>query len=127
MVPVALSHPSGPLGDIDSLLHEIGKLGASQIGIVLKIETRKLHFLACQTGSREGYLHVPRASDAAVSSRTGCVMLNKGPHIREALRILTDVINELRNTTPKRPLVYEVEGCKPGDLRTRAWRADPLR
>ncbi|BFG75601.1 hypothetical protein PTKU46_36340 [Paraburkholderia terrae] len=32
--------PSGPLGDIDSLLHEIGKLGASQIGIVLKIETK---------------------------------------------------------------------------------------
>ncbi|MHB9834598.1 pyruvate kinase [Paraburkholderia terrae] len=46
------------------------------------------------------------ASDAAVSSRAGCVMLNKRHYIRETLRFLTDVINGLRNTTPKRPLVY---------------------
>jgi pyruvate kinase len=34
-------------------------------------------------------------SDAAMGSRAECVMLNKGPYIREALRFLTDVLGRM--------------------------------
>jgi pyruvate kinase len=34
-------------------------------------------------------------SDAAMGSRAECVMLNKGPYIREALRFLTDVLRRM--------------------------------
>jgi len=141
-----VQHPS----DIDALLREIAKLNASQLGIMLKIETKAaftrlpdLLLSAMQhrpiavmiargdLGVEVGFerlsevqeemlwlceaAHVPviwatqvleslakggmpsraEVSDAAMSSRAECVMLNKGPYIRETLRFLTSVLERI--------------------------------
>jgi pyruvate kinase len=141
-----VQHPK----DIDDLLREIGKLNASQLGIVLKIETKaafgRLPDLLLSAmrhppiavmiargdlGVEVGFerlsevqeeilwlceaAHVPviwatqvleslakggmpsraEVSDAAMSSRAECVMLNKGPYIRETLRFLTNVLERI--------------------------------
>jgi len=141
-----VQHPS----DIDALLREIAKLNASQLGIMLKIETKaafsRLPDLLLSAmrhppiavmiargdlGVEVGFerlsevqeemlwlceaAHVPviwatqvleslakggmpsraEVSDAAMSSRAECVMLNKGPYIRETLRFLTSVLERI--------------------------------
>jgi pyruvate kinase len=136
--------------DIDDLLSELAKLNASQLGILLKIETKaafiRLPDLLLRAmrhppvavmiargdlGVEVGFerlsevqeeilwlceaAHVPviwatqvleslakggmpsraEVSDAAMSSRAECVMLNKGPYIRETLRFLTGVLERI--------------------------------
>ena len=136
--------------DIDDLLREIGKLNASQLGIMLKIETKTaftqlpdlllsamrhppiaVMIARGDLGVEVGFerlsevqeeilwlceaAHVPviwatqvleslakggmpsraEVSDAAMSSRAECVMLNKGPYIRETLRFLTSVLERI--------------------------------
>jgi pyruvate kinase len=41
-------------------------------------------------------------TDAAMGSRAECVMLNKGPYIRETLRFLVDVLNRMREHQHKK-------------------------
>jgi pyruvate kinase len=41
-------------------------------------------------------------TDAAMASRAECVMLNKGPYIRETLRFLVDVLRRMRNHQHKK-------------------------
>ena len=146
---VAMSFVQHPK-DIDALLREIGKLNASQLGIMLKIETKtaftRLPDLLLSAmrhpqiavmiargdlGAEVGFerlsevqeeilwlceaAHVPviwatqvleslakggmpsraEVTDAAMGSRAECVMLNKGPYIRETLRFLTDVLERI--------------------------------
>jgi pyruvate kinase len=146
---VAMSFVQHPK-DIDALLHQIGKLNAPQLGIMLKIETKaaftRLPDLLLSAmrhppiavmiargdlGAEVGFerlsevqeeilwlceaAHVPviwatqvleslakggmpsraEVSDAAMSSRAECVMLNKGPYIRETIRFLTDVLERI--------------------------------
>ena len=146
---VAMSFVQHPK-DIDALLREMGKLNASQLGIILKIETKtafaRLPDLLLSAmrhkpiavmiargdlGVEVGFerlsevqeeilwlceaAHVPviwatqvleslakggmpsraEVSDAAMGSRAECVMLNKGPYIRETLRFLTDVLERI--------------------------------
>ena len=44
------------------------------------------------------------ATDAAMSQRAECVMLNKGPYAVEALRFLADVLHRMdRHTSKKSP------------------------
>jgi len=136
--------------DIDALLRELGRLDASHLGIVLKIETQnafnRLPVLLLSAmrhpriavmvargdlGVEVGFerlsevqeeilwlceaAHVPviwatqvleslakggmpsraEVTDAAMGSRAECVMLNKGPYIRETLRFLTDVLRRM--------------------------------
>jgi pyruvate kinase len=179
---VAMSFVQHPK-DIDALLHELGKLNASQLGIILKIETKaafiRLPDLLLSAmrhppvavmiargdlGAEVGFerltevqeeilwlceaAHVPviwatqvleslakggmpsraEVSDAAMGSRAECVMLNKGPYIRETLRFLTHVLerilrmcwNGLKSTTTKRPPACASCGWQGGTLRVRS-------
>jgi pyruvate kinase len=141
-----VQHPK----DIDDLLREVRKLNVSQLGIILKIETKTafnqlpdlllsamrqppiaVMIARGDLGVEVGFerlsevqeemlwlceaAHVPviwatqvleslakggmpsraEVSDAAMSSRAECVMLNKGPYIRETLRFLTSVLERI--------------------------------
>jgi pyruvate kinase len=146
---VAISFVQHPR-DIDDLLRELGKRDASQLGVVLKIETKAAfsrlpdlllsgmrHPLLAvmiargDLGVEVGFerlsevqeeilwlceaAHVPviwatqvleslakggmpsraEVSDAAMSSRAECVMLNKGAYIVETLGFLRDVLERI--------------------------------
>jgi pyruvate kinase len=153
---VAMSFVQQP-EDIDALLRELGKLDASRLGVVLKIETQaafdRLPVLLLSAmrhprlavmvargdlGVEVGFerlsevqeeilwlceaAHVPviwatqvleslakggmpsraEVTDAAMGSRAECVMLNKGPYIRETLRFLTDVLKRMEEHQHKK-------------------------
>jgi pyruvate kinase len=147
--------------DIHALQAELAKIGGSELGIVLKIETRKaverlpaLIFaamrsprigimiargdLAVECGfERTGELqeeimwiaeaaHMPviwatqvlenlakkgqpsraEITDAAMAERAECVMLNKGPYMIEAVKVLDDVLRRMqRHQAKKSPLL----------------------
>lgn len=44
-----------------------------------------------ETLAHDGILSRPELTDAAMSARADCVMLNKGPHLERALRTLADI------------------------------------
>jgi pyruvate kinase len=147
---VAMSFVQHP-EDIDALLRELGRLNASRLGVVLKIETQtaftRLPALLLSAmrhspiavmvargdlGVEVGFerlsevqeeilwlceaAHVPviwatqvlesmakggmpsraEVSDASMGSRAECVMLNKGPYIRETVRFLSDVLERMQ-------------------------------
>jgi pyruvate kinase len=153
---VALSFVQRP-EDIEALLAEFARLGASKLGIVLKIETlaafNRLPTLLLAAmrhppvavmvargdlGVEVGFerlsevqeeilwlceaAHVPviwatqvleslakgglpsraEVTDAAMGSRAECVMLNKGPYIRETLRFLIDVLGRMEEHQHKK-------------------------
>lgn len=147
--------------DIETLRGCLSELGAPDLGIVLKIETRrgfenlpKLLFSAMASKAAGvmiargdlavecGYerlaevqeeilwaaeaAHMPviwatqvletlaktglpsraEITDAAMGERAECVMLNKGPHITEAMRTLDDILRRMQaHQTKKRPLL----------------------
>ena len=143
--------------DVEALLAEITRLGASRLGIVLKIETQAafnrlpILLLAAMRHPRVAVMvargdlgvevgferlsevqeeilwfceaaHVPviwatqvleslakggmpsraEVTDAAMGSRAECVMLNKGPYIRETLRFLIDVLGRMEEHQHKK-------------------------
>ncbi|MBV8664392.1 MAG: pyruvate kinase, partial [Hyphomicrobiales bacterium] len=46
------------------------------------------------------------ATDAAMAQRAECVMLNKGPHVVEAIRFLSDIVGRMsRHQSKKYPLL----------------------
>jgi pyruvate kinase len=148
-------------GDVESLRSHLRELGAPDLGIMLKIETRgsfenlpELLFsvmgnkaagvmiargdLAVECGYerlaevQEEILwaaeaaHIPviwatqvletlaktglpsraEITDAAMGERAECVMLNKGPHIQEAMRTLNDIFRRMQSHhDKKRPLL----------------------
>jgi pyruvate kinase len=48
-------------------------------------------------------------TDAAMSERAECVMLNKGPHIREAMFTLNDILHRMQShQAKKRPLLRQL-------------------
>lgn len=68
-------------------------------------------------------------TDAASGVRAECVMLNKGPHIVDAIRVLDDILRRMQaHQEKKRPLLRELrawrEGLAPG---VRARKAGPGR
>jgi pyruvate kinase len=147
--------------DIELLQNELSKIGGRDLGIILKIETRKAFenlprlILTALRSSRIGIMiargdlavecgfertgelqeeimwiaeaaHVPvvwatqvlerlakrgqpsraEISDAAMSERAECVMLNKGPYIVEAVKVLDDVLRRMqRHQIKKVPLM----------------------
>jgi pyruvate kinase len=48
-----------------------------------------------ETLAKTGVPSRAEVSDAAMAERTECVMLNKGPHIREAVRMLCDILQRM--------------------------------
>ena len=157
---VGLSYVQGAR-DVDTLRASLVELGATDLGIVLKIETRRsfenlpeLLFSAMASKAAGvmiargdlavecGYerlaevqeeilwaaeaAHMPviwatqvletlaktglpsraEITDAAMGERAECVMLNKGPHITEAMRTLDDILRRMQaHQSKKRPLL----------------------
>ena len=157
---VGLSFAQGA-ADVHLLRRQLRKLGAQDLGIIMKIETRRgfehlpqmlLAALACRAAGvmiargdlavecgferlaevQEEMLwaceaaHMPvvwatqvlesqaktglpsraEITDAAMGVRAECVMLNKGPHIVEALRTLGDILHRMQShQSKKRPLL----------------------
>jgi pyruvate kinase len=147
--------------DVHLLQTELAKIGNADLGIVLKIETRKAFeslpdlILAAMRSSRVGVMiargdlavecgyertgelqeeimwiaeaaHVPviwatqvlenlakggqlsraEITDAAMAERAECVMLNKGPYVIEAVKVLDDVLRRMqRHQTKKSALL----------------------
>lgn len=50
-----------------------------------------------ETLAKKGIVSRPEISDAAMSQRSECVMLNKGPYIIEAVRILSEVLQRMEH------------------------------
>jgi pyruvate kinase len=46
---------------------------------------------------KDGRISRPEITDAAMSQRAECVMLNKGPYITEAVRLLSDVLQKMES------------------------------
>jgi pyruvate kinase len=143
--------------DVELLLTELDRVGGNDLGIVLKIETRKTFenlpslILTAMRHSRIGVMiargdlavecgyertgelqeeimwiaeaaHVPviwatqvletlakkghpsraEITDAAMAERTECVMLNKGPYVVEAVRMLDNVLRRMQHHQAKK-------------------------
>jgi pyruvate kinase len=147
--------------DVRALRARLVALGASQVGLILKIETRRGFehlpemLLAAMAGPAAGVMiargdlavecgyermaevqeeilwaceaaHLPvvwatqvletlaktglpsraEITDAAMGGRAECVMLNKGPHILDAMRTLDDILRRMQaHQSKKRPLL----------------------
>jgi pyruvate kinase len=147
--------------DVKTLRQRLVELGAPQIGVILKIETRRGFehlpemLFAAMAGPPAGVMiargdlavecgyerlaevqeeilwaceaaHIPvvwatqvletlaktglptraEITDAAMGERAECVMLNKGPHILDAMRTLDDVLRRMQaHQSKKRPLM----------------------
>jgi pyruvate kinase len=59
-----------------------------------------------ETLAKTGLPSRAEITDAAMGERAECVMLNKGPHIREAMRTLNDILHRMQaHHDKKRPLL----------------------
>jgi pyruvate kinase len=162
-------------GDVAALRSGLGKLGKPDLGIVLKIETRRAFenlpelLFAAMAGKAAGIMiargdlavecgyerlaevqeeilwaaeaaHMPviwatqvletlaktglpsraEITDAAMGERAECVMLNKGPHITEAMRTLNDILLRMQaHQAKKRPLLRALRAWNlPGEGRS---------
>jgi pyruvate kinase len=158
--------------DVRTLRQRLAALGASRLGLVLKIETRRgfeklpeilLAAMACpaagvmiargdlavecgyermaevqeeilwaceaahmpvvwatqvlETLAKTGLPSRAEITDAAMGERAECVMLNKGPHILDAIRTLDDILRRmLAHQSKKRPLLRALK----------AWSGPPI-
>jgi len=55
-----------------------------------------------ETLAKEGMPSRAEITDAAMAERAECVMLNKGPHIRQALRVLDDILQRMQDHQSKK-------------------------
>jgi pyruvate kinase len=52
-------------------------------------------------------------TDAAMGGRSECVMLNKGPHILDAMRTLDDILRRMQtHQSKKRPMLRKLQAWK---------------
>jgi pyruvate kinase len=165
---IALSFVQRP-EDIELLQRELSARGGSDIGVILKIETKQGFarlpelLLAAMATERVGVMiargdlavecgferlaevqeeilwlceaaHVPviwatqvldqlartgqpsraEITDAAMSERAECVMLNKGPHILEAIAVLDDILRRMSGHQQKKvPLLRQLRAWDP--------------
>jgi pyruvate kinase len=157
--------------DVKTLQNELTRLGARQLGIVLKVETQRAFqhlpemLLAAMAGPVAGVMiargdlavecgyermaevqeeilwaceaaHVPviwatqvletlaktglpsraEITDAAMGERAECVMLNKGPHIIDAIGTLDDILTRMQShQSKKRPLLRALKSWRTPD------------
>jgi pyruvate kinase len=157
--------------DVKTLQNELTRLGARQLGIVLKVETQRAFqhlpemLLAAMAGPVAGVMiargdlavecgyermaevqeeilwaceaaHVPviwatqvletlaktglpsraEITDAAMGERAECVMLNKGPHIVDAIGTLDDILTRMQShQSKKRPLLRALKSWRTPD------------
>jgi len=63
-----------------------------------------------ETLAKEGMPSRAEITDAAMGHRAECVMLNKGPHILSALRVLDDILSRMQqHQNKKRPMLRELQ------------------
>ncbi|HMD68778.1 MAG TPA: pyruvate kinase, partial [Chitinivibrionales bacterium] len=55
-----------------------------------------------ETVAKDGVPSRAEITDAAMGQRAECVMLNKGPHILEAIRILDDIMRRMQSHQRKK-------------------------
>jgi len=55
-----------------------------------------------ETLAKEGHATRAEVTDAAMSERAECVMLNKGPYVVEAVRTLHDILARMRGHQQKK-------------------------
>jgi len=72
-----------------------------------------------ETLARTGLPSRAEITDAAMGERAECVMLNKGPHITEAMRTLDDILRRMQaHQSKKRPLLRALRAWgMPGEAR----------
>ncbi|RPH94825.1 MAG: pyruvate kinase [Lysobacterales bacterium] len=161
---VGLSFTNSP-ADVRMLREHLQRLGGDQVGVVVKIETKRgfanlpqiileaMRFPACGVMIARGDLavetgferlaevqeeilwvceaaHVPviwatqvletltktgqatraEITDAAMGQAAECVMLNKGPHIQQAVRVLDDILQRMQgHRAKKRSMLRKLE------------------
>ena len=67
-----------------------------------------------ETLAKTGLPSRAEISDAAMGERAECVMLNKGPHILEAMRTLDDILRRMQaHQSKKRPLLRALKSWVP--------------
>jgi pyruvate kinase len=77
-----------------------------------------------ETLAKTGLPSRAEITDAAMSGRAECVMLNKGPHILDAMRTLNDILRRMQaHQSKKRPLL---RALKAWDLAQDAARKNPV-
>ena len=60
--------------------------------------------------AKEGFPSRAEITDAAMSERAECVMLNKGPHIQEAVGLLDDILQRMQtHLTKKRSMLRDLK------------------
>ena len=161
--------------DVEELQQHLRVLGAADLGIMLKIETRRgfenlpeLIFAAManraagvmiargdlavecgyerlaevqeeilwaaeaahmpviwatqvlETLAKTGQPSRAEITDAAMGERAECVMLNKGPHVLDAIHTLNDILHRMQaHQTKKRPLLRALRSWGPAPGKTR--------
>jgi len=55
-----------------------------------------------ETLARKGVPSRAEVTDAAMGERAECVMLNKGPHILDAVRVLDDILQRMQEHQNKK-------------------------
>ena len=101
--------------DVAELIRELDRVGAAQTEIILKIENRpavealpRILLTAIwatqvlESLVKRGLPSRAEVTDAAMSGRAECVMLNKGPHILLALDFLSDVLCRMEGHQTKK-------------------------
>ncbi len=67
-----------------------------------------------ETLAKTGLPSRAEITDAAMSGRAECVMLNKGPHILDAMRMLNDILRRMQtHQSKKRPLLRALKAWDP--------------
>ena len=62
-----------------------------------------------ETLAKDGMPSRAEITDAALGHRAECVMLNKGPHVLSAVRVLDDILRRMQaHQTKKRPMLREL-------------------
>jgi pyruvate kinase len=64
--------------------------------------------------AREGLPSRAEITDAAMGHRSGCVMLNKGPHVLTAVRVLDDILRRMpAHRAKKRAMLRALQLARP--------------
>jgi hypothetical protein len=85
---------------VRELQAHLAAIGA-HLGIVLKVETILWLAEASHT-PKDGMPSRAEVTDAAMSERAECVMLNKGPYVLDAVRTLDDILKRMQGDTSTR-------------------------
>ena len=74
--------------------------------------------------AREGIPSRAEVTDAAMSGRAECVMLNKGPYIVQALQFLCNVLNRMETHQQKKTALLRRLDISHLHKMVKAWKAD---